>query len=130
MIGHAPARPSRTAVCPWSAGSATLRGTGPERMSDQPRRHADVPNASAPGALAVGRERYAQRVWAEAYRCLVEADRSSPLGAEDLELLAMSAYLVGRDHDYLEALERAHRAHLEATRDVRAARCAFWLGLR
>jgi hypothetical protein len=52
------------------------------------------------------------------------------VGAEDLELLAMSAYLVGREDEYLRALERAHHARLDAGERVRAARCAFWLGLR
>jgi hypothetical protein len=48
----------------------------------------------------------------------------------DLELLAMSAYLIGRDDEYLSTLERAHRACLDAGERVRAVRCAFWLGLR
>ena len=58
------------------------------------------------------------------------ADQATPLETEDLELLAMSAYLIGRDDDYLSALERAHHAYLDAGEGVRAARCAFWLGLR
>ena len=99
-------------------------------MSDLPQRHADLPSAGASVALATGRECHRQRAWAEAYRSLAQADQALPLGAEDLELLAMSAYLVGRDDDYLTMLERAHRAHLAADQDVRAARCAFWLGLR
>ena len=55
---------------------------------------------------------------------------AAPLGVEDLELLAMSAYLIGRDDEYLRALDRAHHAYLDAGEGVRAARCAFWLGLR
>src|SRR5262245_64916067 len=31
---------------------------------------------------------------------------------------------------FLKALERAHHAHLEAGRSERAARSAFWLGMR
>ncbi|WP_242336195.1 MULTISPECIES: helix-turn-helix transcriptional regulator [unclassified Anaeromyxobacter] len=42
----------------------------------------------------------------------------------------MSAYLVGRDGEYLDALDHAYRAHLAASRSARAARCAFWIGLR
>src|SRR5690606_34604016 len=45
-------------------------------------------------------------------------------------LLATSAYLVGRDDGYLNALDRAHHAHLSAGKGAGAARCAFWLGLR
>jgi DNA-binding CsgD family transcriptional regulator len=53
-----------------------------------------------------------------------------PLAAEDLELLAMSAYLIARDDEYLGTLERAYNAYLNEGASVRAARCAFWLGLR
>jgi DNA-binding CsgD family transcriptional regulator len=82
------------------------------------------------GDLARGREHYRLKAWAEAYVSLTRADGRSPLGAEDLELLAVSAYLVGRDSQYLDALDRAYRAHLAAARSTRAARCAFWIGVR
>ncbi len=36
---------------------------------------------------------YQQRAWGEAYQALSLADQETPLGAEDLELLAMAAYL-------------------------------------
>ena len=42
----------------------------------------------------------------------------------------MAAYLIGRDDDYLRALERAHQAHLDAGERLRAVRSAFWLGFR
>ena len=42
----------------------------------------------------------------------------------------MSAYLIGRDDDYLRALERAHHAHLDARERLGGVRCAFWLWLR
>lgn len=80
--------------------------------------------------LKRGREFYRRRAWNDAYRWLSLADQATPLGTEDLELLAMSAYLIGRDDDYLSALERAHQAYVDAGEGVRAARCAFWLGLR
>jgi DNA-binding CsgD family transcriptional regulator len=76
-----------------------------------------------------GRESYALRAWEQAYQAFTLADQAAPLGAEDLELLAISAYLTGRDGDFLKAYERAHQAHLGAKAAVRAARCAFWLGL-
>ncbi len=76
-----------------------------------------------------GRESYAQRAWEQAYQAFRLADQAAPLGAEDLELLAVSAYLTGRDSDFLTAYERAHRGHVGAGAGVRAARCAFWLGL-
>jgi ATP/maltotriose-dependent transcriptional regulator MalT len=79
--------------------------------------------------LKRGRESYGRRAWRDAYRSLSLADQATPLGVEDLELLAISAYLTGRDDDYLNTLDRAHHAHLDAGDGVRAARCAFWLGL-
>lgn len=82
------------------------------------------------GDLARGREHYRLRAWAEAYSSLARSDGLVRLGAEDLEILAVSAYLVGRDTEYLDALDRAYRAHLAAARPTRAARCAFWIGLR
>jgi DNA-binding CsgD family transcriptional regulator len=59
----------------------------------------------------------------------LEADRAAPLGPDDLELLARSAYMLGRDDDYVAALERAHRAYLDDDDALPAARCAFWIGL-
>ena len=83
-----------------------------------------------PDELRRGRECYARRAWADAYRSLSLADQVARLEAQDLELLAMSAYLIGRDDDYLRALERAHYAHLDARERLGAVRCAFWLWLR
>jgi DNA-binding CsgD family transcriptional regulator len=80
--------------------------------------------------LQLGRECYRRRLWREAYERLSGADEVTSLDAEDLELLAMSAYLVGLDDEYLHALERAHHAHVDGAASARAARCAFWLGLR
>lgn len=79
--------------------------------------------------LERGRESYRRRAWGDAYRSLSLADQLTPLAVEDLERLAVSAYLIGRDDDYLKALDRAHHAYLDASENVRAARCAFWLGL-
>jgi DNA-binding CsgD family transcriptional regulator len=80
--------------------------------------------------LKQGRESYRRRAWDDAYRCLSLADEASRLGGGDLELLALSAYMIGLDDEYLSALERAHHAHLNAGEGVRAVRCVFWLGLR
>lgn len=79
--------------------------------------------------LRKGRESYGRRAWAEAYESLSLADRATPLAVEDLERLAISAYLIGRDDDFVTALDRAHRAYLSAGEGARAARCAFWVGL-
>lgn len=81
------------------------------------------------GDLRRGRECCGRRAWADAYRSLSLVDQAAPLEAEDLELLATAAYLVGRDAEFLRVLDRAHHAHLSAGKSVRAARCAFWIGL-
>jgi ATP/maltotriose-dependent transcriptional regulator MalT len=79
--------------------------------------------------LERGRESYASRAWTQAYESLSEADGAGLLGAEDLELLATSAYMLGHDDEHLSGLERAHRAHVDAGRALPAARCAFWIGM-
>ena len=80
--------------------------------------------------LERGRRLYEERSWIKAHEALSEAEGADPLAADDLELLAVSAYMIGRDDDYLEALERAHQAHLSAGATERAVRCAFWSGLQ
>ena len=47
------------------------------------------------GALERGRASYASRAWEDARMSLAGADQEAPLGADDLELLATSAYMVG-----------------------------------
>ncbi len=65
----------------------------------------------------------------DAFECLSRSDSVAELGADDLELLATAAYMVGRDDAYVRALERAHQVRLDAGEALRAARCAFWAGL-
>lgn len=79
--------------------------------------------------LASGQALYERRAWSDAFEALTLADEFCPLRADDLERLAMSAYLIGREEDYLRTLERAHQVLLEADLCVRAARVAFWIGL-
>jgi DNA-binding CsgD family transcriptional regulator len=79
--------------------------------------------------LERGRESYAQRAWMDAYTSLSDADEAAPLEAEDLELLATSASMVGRMDDHLALLERAHHVYADAGEGLRAARMAFWIGM-
>lgn len=67
------------------------------------------------------------RAWREAYRLLSAADSGGALQPEDLERLAIAAYLVGEDPESTEAWARAHQAFRNRGRVARAARCAFWL---
>jgi DNA-binding CsgD family transcriptional regulator len=79
--------------------------------------------------LERGREAFATRAWARAYASLSRADSSEPLAAEDLELLATAAYMLGRDDEWTRCLERAHQSHLDTGETLRAVRCAFWVGM-
>jgi tetratricopeptide (TPR) repeat protein len=79
--------------------------------------------------LGRGRRSYARRAWIGAYKSLSRADQAAPLGAEDLELLATSAFMLGRDDDCLSILKRAYNGHLDAGEAMRAVRCAFWVGM-
>jgi DNA-binding CsgD family transcriptional regulator len=81
------------------------------------------------GTLARGREAYARQAWREAYEALAAADRSAPLDLREVELLAYSAYMLGREQELRELLERAYRGHLEAGERPAAARCAYWIGV-
>ena len=51
-----------------------------------------------------------------------------PDWGRDLELLGRAAYLLGRDDEYVDALERAHEQWVRMGEAPRAARCAFWIG--
>ncbi len=86
-------------------------------------------NDDAARELERGRDAYAKRAWRPAFDALSRADQQIPLAAEDLELLARTAYMLGRDHDTVQLLERATRAHVEAGNEARAAYCAVWIGL-
>jgi DNA-binding CsgD family transcriptional regulator len=79
--------------------------------------------------LELGRAAYARQLWSAAHESLSRADRTVSLAAADLEMLATSAYMLGRDEEYLSGLERVHHLHLDAGETLRAARCAFWVGL-
>src|SRR6185312_9890464 len=84
---------------------------------------------TVPKAIEQGRKAVAGRAWARAFRAFERADRARPLGPEDLEHLAVAAYMLGRNDDHLECMQRAHREHLQARSVQRAARCAFWVGI-
>jgi len=72
---------------------------------------------------------YARRAWVEAHEALALADAAAPLAPDDLERLATAAYMLGRDDAYVQTLERAHHRRLDEGDVLRAARCAFWIGI-
>jgi DNA-binding CsgD family transcriptional regulator len=78
--------------------------------------------------LVKARETFERGDWAAAFRSW-SALQPAALGPDDLMGLAMSAWLVGRRDECLEALRQSFGARLEADECVQAARCAFWLSL-
>jgi DNA-binding NarL/FixJ family response regulator len=75
------------------------------------------------------RDSFARRSWGDAYAELSAAHRKGPLDVEDLERLALAAYMVGRDDDCEDAWMGAHQEWLRRGEAERAARCAFWQAL-
>jgi DNA-binding CsgD family transcriptional regulator len=84
--------------------------------------------AVAASELSRGRRAYEESAWNQAYQLLLRGDQEQPLAAQDLELLARAAYMLGRDEDYTRSLERAFHAYLDAGDVASAARCTWWIG--
>ena len=77
--------------------------------------------------LELGRDAYARRAWLESHDLLARANDGEPLEAHDLELLSTTAFMLGRDDECVEWLERAHQRHLDVGETLSAVRCAAWL---
>jgi DNA-binding CsgD family transcriptional regulator len=87
-------------------------------------------SASPPSEqLERGRVFFADGMWSKAYESLSDADLAGQLAAQDLELLGISAYMLGRVDDFLGVLERVHQRYQEEGEVLRAARSAFYLGI-
>src|SRR5262245_54745342 len=82
----------------------------------------------ATAELERGRSFYREQAWLSAFETLSVVDQVRPLEADDLERLARSAYMIGRDDDYVSSLQRAFQALLDAGDVPRAIRCCFWIG--
>jgi DNA-binding CsgD family transcriptional regulator len=80
-------------------------------------------------ALQKGREAFRRRSWDEAYSFLSSADHEHSLAAEDLELLAKTAYLIGKESICTDTWSRAHQRFLDQGEIQRAAYSAFWTGM-
>jgi DNA-binding NarL/FixJ family response regulator len=78
--------------------------------------------------LQRAREAFDRRDWVAAYEGLSAAG-SDALLAADFADLATAAFLVGRHNDCIQALQRAHQAHLAAGDQQAAVRSAFWLAM-
>jgi tetratricopeptide (TPR) repeat protein len=88
-----------------------------------------LPDSSAAGALERGRDAYRRRAWGEAYARLSAADRETSLEPEDLERLAVTCTMLGRDAESPACLARAYQGFVGRNDRDRAARSAFWLVL-
>jgi DNA-binding CsgD family transcriptional regulator len=80
-----------------------------------------------PDAINRGRESFGRRRWEDAHAQLSAADGDTQLGLDDLERLAVAAYLTGRDEVSVEVWTRAYHECVGLGHITRAARCAFWL---
>ena len=80
-------------------------------------------------ALEQGRDAYTKRAWLNAYESLAAAEGHAALDAPDVDLLATCAFMLGRDDESVEWLERAHQRYLASGETLRGVRCALWIGL-
>ena len=74
------------------------------------------------------RKAYERRRWAQAYAEFSNADAEEPLGVEDLERLAASAFLIGLSEEAYECWGRAYAEWSGQGDPARAARNGFWIG--
>lgn len=81
-------------------------------------------------SLEEARSAYRRGAWADAFARLHEAEQTGPLDTRDLELLAWSAALTGKDPAMLACLEQLYQRAIEDNRLAEAARWAFWLCFR
>jgi DNA-binding CsgD family transcriptional regulator len=80
------------------------------------------------GVLEQARASFAQRSWGDAYRQFATADAAEPLDLDDLEELALAAYLSGLDEESTLAWTRAHHEAIRRNDPQRAAREAVLIG--
>ena len=80
--------------------------------------------SSAVAHLEHARASFAARRWSEAFAQLTAADREQPLDLDDLERLAIAAYVCGRYEARADALARAYHEALRADDTPRSARYA------
>jgi DNA-binding NarL/FixJ family response regulator len=87
-----------------------------------------MPDAAA--SIETGRRAYADADWTTTFAELSRAHASAPLAADDLSLLARSAWLLSRVEDCLQLSEDAFRRYLDAGRTTDAAMAALVLSLQ
>ena len=88
-----------------------------------------LPDGSGVGALERGRDAYRRRAWRAAYAGFSAADGETPLAPEDLERLAVTCTMLGRESESAGLLARAFQGYQRSDAPERAARAAVWLVL-
>jgi hypothetical protein len=78
------------------------------------------------GAVERGHESFGRQAWGAAWSQLSAAEHEVPLELDDLERLAVAAFLVGRDEESVDVWARAHHVCIRIGDVARTARCAFW----
>lgn len=84
---------------------------------------------SSSDRLGPARDSFADPTWDAVFEELSTARREEQLDVEDLERLALAAYMIGKEDDSTDARTRAHQEWLKRGQPERAARCAFWQAL-
>jgi DNA-binding NarL/FixJ family response regulator len=79
--------------------------------------------------LERARAAFERQAWADAYEGLTQAAGVAPLGLDDLERLATTAFLTGRHEESEDVWISAHQAALRLGRAPRAIRCAFHVAM-
>jgi ATP/maltotriose-dependent transcriptional regulator MalT len=101
-----------------------MPANGTNRRGRKPRTN------GASRLLERGRRCFERHEWEDAFELLSRADASTALDADDLQRLAWSAGLTGRDEEMLATTERWYHALIDTGKSLPAARAAFWLGFR
>lgn len=78
--------------------------------------------------VAQARASFARRSWGDAYEQFTRADAAATLDLDDLEKLALAAYLTGRDEGSTRAWTRAQQEALRRDDPQRAARSTVLVG--
>ena len=102
---------------------------GGDARAQAGRRDTALVSGAAASDLECGRRASAQHAWSAAYDSLSSADEDDALAPEDLESLAVAAYMLGRIDAFLATLERAHHAYVAVGEVREAVRSATHLGV-
>jgi DNA-binding CsgD family transcriptional regulator len=71
----------------------------------------------------------ARGAWETAFETFTSLDHRFDLNGEALEGFGVAAYMSGREESFGEIYERAFEKYCTEKKDLKAARCAFWIGL-